>query len=405
MAGNDDRPPTPPSTSDKLIPFGVTSITNNVPVKLNLEKMNYNSWSSFFKIHLGSIGLKHHIESATPSSSDKDWSRLDDLVKVWILGTCTESLQDQVATTPGTAKDLWNHIKDLFHDNEDAWAINLDNQLHHVSRAVIIARLLVMWTNVVLLSSDWRDMFTAVKRFPRRSPTVDQVLTRVLNLAPSVTVFRAFYTRSYSDGLFSFAKRSTTAPSCFTKPPDSIKNWSDHFFWVDSCAFPISVPLYTGGILEKDFAPLLTARQEETVRLLESHKALFSSIPGVLFMPGGLSKYYPFDDNSYPAYEYSNELDMGLLDFIQTADPRKVRAVEVQKGANQVTLLESTKDCFMPLVIPAAGGSSSPAAAEVLVLTEERQKDVAPEDAYLNLADPDDDVIAVRQGEERVVSE
>ncbi|GJZ19558.1 hypothetical protein Tco_0556148 [Tanacetum coccineum] len=129
MAGNDDRPPTPPSTSDKLIPFGVTSITNNVPVKLNLEKMNYNSWSSFFKIHLGSIGLKHHIKSATPSSSDRDWSRLDDLVKVWILGTCTESLQDHVVTTPGTAKDLWNHIKDLFHENEDAWAINLDNQL------------------------------------------------------------------------------------------------------------------------------------------------------------------------------------------------------------------------------------------------------------------------------------
>ncbi|GKF63751.1 hypothetical protein Tco_0187199, partial [Tanacetum coccineum] len=64
---------------------------------------------------------------------------------------------------------------------------------------------------------------------------------------------------------------------------------------------------------------------------------------------------------------------MGLLDFIQTADPRKVWAVEVQKGDDQVTLLESTQDCFMPLVIPAAGGSSSAAAAEVSVPTEERQ--------------------------------
>ncbi|GKF88193.1 hypothetical protein Tco_0259070, partial [Tanacetum coccineum] len=67
---------------------------------------------------------------------------------------------------------------------------------------------------------------------------------------------------------------------------------------------------------------------------------------------------------------------MGLLDFIQTADPRKVRAVEVQKGADQVP-----------------------------VPTEERQQDVAPKDAYLNLANPDEDVIAVRQGGERVVSE
>ncbi|GJU76347.1 hypothetical protein Tco_1273417 [Tanacetum coccineum] len=148
---------------------------------------------------------------------------------------------------------------------------------------------------------------------------------------------------------------------------DSIKSWTDHFFWVDSCAFPISVPLYTGGILEKDSAPLLTARQEETVRLLESHKAPFRRYPECFLCQVGLSKYYPFDDNSYPAYEYSNGSDMGLLDFIQTADPQKVRAVEVQKGADQ--------------------------------------EYVVPKDVYLNLADPDEDIIAVRQGEERVISE
>ncbi|GJT85299.1 hypothetical protein Tco_1067016 [Tanacetum coccineum] len=88
-----------------------------------------------------------------------------------------------------------------------------------------------------------------------------EVLTRVLDLAPSVALFRAFYTRSYSDGLFSFPKRSISAPTCFSKPPDSIKNWADHFFWVDSRVFPTSVPLYTGGTLEKDPAPHLTTRQ------------------------------------------------------------------------------------------------------------------------------------------------
>ncbi|GJU13968.1 hypothetical protein Tco_1136364 [Tanacetum coccineum] len=290
----------------------------------------------------------------------------------------------------------------------------------HVSRAVISVRLQLLngfpGDPLPLIKIPFTKFFMAVLKYfriyisqlsPFGAARVShfEVLTRVLNLAPSVTVFRAFYTRSYSDGLFSFAKRSTTAPSCFTKPPDSIKSWTDHFFWVDSCAFPISVPLYTGGILEKDSAPLLTARQEETVRLLESHKAPFRRYPECFLCQVGLSKYYPFDDNSYPAYEYSNGSDMGLLDFIQTADPRKVRAVEVQKGADQVTLLESTKDCFMPLVIPAAGGSSSAAAAEVPIPTEEKQEDVAPEDAYLNLADLDEDAIAVRQGEERVVSE
>ncbi|GJX21733.1 hypothetical protein Tco_0226178 [Tanacetum coccineum] len=130
-----------------------------------------------------------------------------------------------------------------------------------------------------------------------------EVLTRVLDLGPSVAVFRAFYTRIYSDGLFSFAKRSLSAPSCLSKPPDSIKNWADHFFWVDSRVFPISVPLYTGGVLEKDPAPHLTARQEQAVQVLSSNKAPFRRYPECFLALVGLSPYYPFGENTYPAFE------------------------------------------------------------------------------------------------------
>ncbi|GJZ11665.1 hypothetical protein Tco_0546424 [Tanacetum coccineum] len=110
---------------------------------------------------------------------------------------------------------------------------------------------------------------------------------------PAVIVFRAFYTRTFSGGLFSFAKRSTSALSCFPKPPDSIKNWADHFFWVDSCVFPISVSLYTGGVLEKDPAPHLTARQEQTVKLLESHNAPFRRYPECFLCLVGLEQIMP----------------------------------------------------------------------------------------------------------------
>ncbi|GJT50139.1 hypothetical protein Tco_0976296 [Tanacetum coccineum] len=232
-----------------------------------------------------------------------------------------------------------------------------------------------------------------------------EVLTRVLDLALSVALFRAFYTRSYSDGLFSFAKRSTSAPTCFSKPPDSIKNWADHFFWVDSRVFPISVPLYTGGTLEKDPAPHLTTRQEQAVKLLESHKAPFRRYPECFLCLVGLSPYYPFDENSYPAFEYPDGTEMGLFDFIKTADPRKVQAVEVQKGADQVKLLESTEHCFMPLVPRAPGGSSSAAGAEVSAPVEERLEDVAADDAYLELVDPGEDTVVARRGEEEVVTE
>ncbi|GJW70033.1 hypothetical protein Tco_0126950 [Tanacetum coccineum] len=198
-----------------------------------------------------------------------------------------------------------------------------------------------------------------------------EVLTRVLDLGPSIAVFRAFYTRIYSDGLFSFAKRSLSAPSCLSKPPDSIKNWADHFFWVDSRVFPISVPLYTGGVLEKDPAPHLTARQEQAVQVLSSNKAPFRRYPECFLALVGLSPYYPFGENTYPAFERPDRTDMGLLDYIRTADPGGRAAVEVQKGEEQVTLLESIKHCFVSLDAPAAvhqaSGSGSGAGPEVSV--------------------------------------
>ncbi|PWA58931.1 hypothetical protein CTI12_AA395260 [Artemisia annua] len=116
---------TTPTSTNKIIPF-------NIPIRLSLEKHIYTSWCSFLKIHLGSLGLKAHIEGSSTSSTDPEWSKQDDLVKVWILGTLEESLQDQVVATPGNAKALWDHIKDLFHDNKDARAITLDSELRSI---------------------------------------------------------------------------------------------------------------------------------------------------------------------------------------------------------------------------------------------------------------------------------
>nr|GEX61479.1 ribonuclease H-like domain-containing protein [Tanacetum cinerariifolium] len=83
------------------------------------------------------------ITNTTPTSTNKsfhsiylsEWDKQDDLVKVWILGTLEESLQDQVVTTPRNAKALWDHIKDLFHDNKDARAITFDGELQSIKLA------------------------------------------------------------------------------------------------------------------------------------------------------------------------------------------------------------------------------------------------------------------------------
>ncbi|GJS42698.1 hypothetical protein Tco_0567741 [Tanacetum coccineum] len=168
---------------------------------------------------------------------------------------------------------------------------------------------------------------------------------------------------------------------------------------VDAKVFPIPVSLYVGGVLEKDPAPHLTAHQEQTVRLLENNKAPFRRYPECFLCLVGLSPYYPFNENTYPAFERPDGTEMGLLDFITTTDPRKVQAVEIQKKDDQVKLLESMSHCFMSLVTPAAGGSSSAAAPEVSTPAEVEPENVVSEDTYLDLTEPDADLAAARPEE------
>ncbi|GKG25208.1 hypothetical protein Tco_0395836, partial [Tanacetum coccineum] len=98
---------------------------------------------------------------------------------------------------------------------------------------------------------------------------------------------------------------------------------------------------------------------------------------------------------------------MGLLDYIRTADPRKVQAVEVQKGEEQVTLLESIKYFFVSLDAPAAvhqaSGSGSGAGPEVSapstgenVVAEEN---VIPVGTYVDVVDPEGDLTVVEKGD------
>ncbi|GKD38143.1 hypothetical protein Tco_1258350, partial [Tanacetum coccineum] len=124
--------------------------------------------------------------------------------------------------------------------------------------------------------------------------------------------------------------------------------------------FPISVPLNMGGVLEKDPTPHLTARQEQAVQVLSSNKA----------------------------------------PFWRTADPRKVQAVEVQKGEEQVKLLDSIKHCFVSLDAPARvqqeGGSGSGAGPEVSAPSA--KENIIPVGTYLDLMDLEGDLTVVEKG-------
>nr|GEZ17767.1 hybrid signal transduction histidine kinase M [Tanacetum cinerariifolium] len=133
--------------------------TNNLPdswedviQKMSKMKNNNSIWNIVRRISLGStvyfiwnernprlfkgeerggLCLKSHVEDDT-ASSNPNWCQLDNLIKMWIPSSFCDFLQEQVVTTPGNAKALWDHLKDLFHDNKDNRVINLDNELRSI---------------------------------------------------------------------------------------------------------------------------------------------------------------------------------------------------------------------------------------------------------------------------------
>nr|GEW07197.1 hybrid signal transduction histidine kinase M [Tanacetum cinerariifolium] len=57
------------------------------------------------KVH--GLGFKSHVkEEASSSTTNPEWCKLDNLIKMWILESLCDSLQEQVVTALGNAKAL-----------------------------------------------------------------------------------------------------------------------------------------------------------------------------------------------------------------------------------------------------------------------------------------------------------
>ncbi|GJV14849.1 hypothetical protein Tco_1360172 [Tanacetum coccineum] len=135
-----------------------------------------------------------------------------------------------------------------------------------------------------------------------------ELICRVLGRVPTVGTFRRFYVNSISNGWLSFSKRSGAAiPCCYSKNLDSLKKWNNCFFWIDASVCPLSIPWFNGTSVVKDPLPL-----DDAVDL--------------------------------PCVELLNENQMGLLDFVKSADPFKVKIGERTLVDNEVPLLEETED-------------------------------------------------------------
>ncbi|GJX25154.1 hypothetical protein Tco_0231450, partial [Tanacetum coccineum] len=93
MAGDDNTPP-PSTNSTNEKPYVITNIKTYIPLTLDLDELNYDSWRELFTLHYKSFGALHFLErtSSSPSQSNEEWGKIDSLVKLWIFRTISKPL-------------------------------------------------------------------------------------------------------------------------------------------------------------------------------------------------------------------------------------------------------------------------------------------------------------------------
>nr|GEW24523.1 hypothetical protein [Tanacetum cinerariifolium] len=85
-------------------------------------------------LYCTSFGVLNFIQDTSTSAERDadDWGKLDSLFKLWIFGTISKSLLQRVLKKNTMSHDVWKQLKDVFHDNKSARAMQLDNDLWNV---------------------------------------------------------------------------------------------------------------------------------------------------------------------------------------------------------------------------------------------------------------------------------
>lgn len=86
------------TTSSSEKPYDITNIKAFVPLTLDLDELNYDSWRELFETHCISFGVLGHVDGTSRPKSDTDleWNKLDSLVKLWIYRTISKPLLQMI---------------------------------------------------------------------------------------------------------------------------------------------------------------------------------------------------------------------------------------------------------------------------------------------------------------------
>ncbi|GJR32115.1 reverse transcriptase domain-containing protein [Tanacetum coccineum] len=175
-----------------------------------------------------------------------------------------------------------------------------------------------------------------------------EINCRVLNIIPTLNLFRVFYVPSYNSEWMSFSKRSgKNTPQCYTKPLDSLKNWNNRFFWVDERIFPTVVAWRTSA--PKGWDATSSSYSSVDVTSLNTRRTPIQKQPEFLLCLVGLSRNYFLRDDVYPTFLYDDDREIDLFNLISASNPLKVKIGVRPRATHEVPLLIVTANCIIEM--------------------------------------------------------
>ncbi|GKD99631.1 hypothetical protein Tco_1387615, partial [Tanacetum coccineum] len=111
----------------------------------------------------------------------------------------------------------------------------------------------------------------------------------------------------------------------------------------DASFCPLSISWFGGTSIVKDPLPVDEPVDLPCVELLNDNRTLIRKYPEIFLCPVGLSRSF-VETDVRPTLLRDDDEEMGLLDFVKSADPFKVKVRERTLADNEVPLMNETED-------------------------------------------------------------
>lgn len=91
-------------------------------------------WRELFLVALGTFNLVKHIDDTERDVADPDWVQNDCAALTWLYQSISHDVMTIVLSPSATARTIWLAIENLFLDNKESRAIQLESQFRNFSQ-------------------------------------------------------------------------------------------------------------------------------------------------------------------------------------------------------------------------------------------------------------------------------